>query len=1229
MKIKKALALLLALCLTLAMVPATAFAESETSGTCGKNLTWSFDESTGTLTISGTGAMTSSPWSNFKDQIIHINIEEGVTSIRDNAFGNCGRLLDVHLPETLRSIGGYAFSKCEKLSSIRIPDATKYFGFFAFYDCAELKRVDYSNLRNWCLIQFDSWYSNPLCNGADLYFDGVIARNIEIPDDFDGVGVCQFQGCASITNVTIPMGVTRINAIAFEGCKNLVSVSIPDTVNFIGDYAFESSGIKSLRIPDTVTVVSGNLCHWCYDLEEVTIGRDVTRIEGAAFNTCTSLERVKYRGDRPSYYGIVAFSFTPGIKEIYYPAGNASWQEYLAGYSGSSLYKAYSINDYYDGSYVKPPVDHGDTIVYNGHKYVRYDVDESLTWQEAKEYCETLGGHLATITSEAEQNAVESIVVGGKSDQYWLGAEKTYNRFSEGEWITGEPWTYENWVFSKDITHHNNLAMVRISNSDTINDARALGRWDIASGENYGFICEFDESLASLEPIDFLALSDLTFTNTNAPMGTTIREILKDKWNKQWYDTSFTYADIFERVADWTIAMKSSDENTNSDISKTGFFAYAFRNSLNEVVVAFRGSQPIFTEGAWADWWDNDLRMMFGGEGPQVRNAFNFYSSVLAEINPRDCVVTGHSLGGGLANIISAAFYCKCFSFDSAPFLDIGYWYLPEELANGFTGVNTYIMLDYSNEDDALVGNQSDEKIKPKKLVKNHFWDGASLGFYPHLVEALVREVSGKPELAEPTVTRISQNVINQYISIGFDTTKRSIMLGTSQRDIMSGLLSHWVGFWKKLPHKVFGGLGNDSITLDDANDWIAGGLGDDTINGGLGNDTYYYRKGDGLDTIDDFAGNDRIILSGFESDAKIDLKLNDENYVILNVDGEDIISINSSRSYPHLGIFGRDENSFILELKLETGERREIGDLEEYLTSFDYMFTKRVEIACPVDVEIFDKNTNEVVYTVQDGIEGNFYTDYGCFYVFQEEGSDEYAKVLDIVNGYDFRICGNNSGEMGVAAYDFIGNELSDPYIAFNVPVTPTMVATIEEVGEQKNLVIDYDGDGVTDSVVPLAAPVVVSFDANGGTGEMAEVSVAAGGAYKLPECGFIAPEGQTFQGWDVNGTVYAPGEKITVTENVTIKALWSAASGGVTPPSGESGGSQTPPTQGPVPTVTPPSTGGASGSTTAPSTRPTSPNDTPRTGDFSAPALWVCLMAASGLAAAVLAHTGKKKRK
>ena len=51
------ISILLAVCLIFGLLPVGVFAANPTSGTCGPNAKWSYDSSTKTLTISGSGTM--------------------------------------------------------------------------------------------------------------------------------------------------------------------------------------------------------------------------------------------------------------------------------------------------------------------------------------------------------------------------------------------------------------------------------------------------------------------------------------------------------------------------------------------------------------------------------------------------------------------------------------------------------------------------------------------------------------------------------------------------------------------------------------------------------------------------------------------------------------------------------------------------------------------------------------------------------------------------------------------------------------------------------------------------------------------------------------------------------------------------------------------------------------------------------------------------------------------
>ena len=74
---------------------------------------------------------------------------------------------------------------------------------------------------------------------------------------------------------------------------------------------------------------------------------------------------------------------------------------------------------------------------------------------------------------------------------------------------------------------------------------------------------------------------------------------------------------------------------------------------------------------------------------------------------------------------------------------------------------------------------------------------------------------------------------------------------------------------------------------------------------------------------------------------------------------------------------------------------------------------------------------------------------------------------------------------------------------------------------------------------------PVVctVKFDANGGTGTMADITSDSFSPVTLPLCGFTAPEGMQFAGWQIKGAdspTYQPGAALPVETDLTLIPVW-----------------------------------------------------------------------------------------
>ena len=137
--------------LFIALVFLPMVASADDSCTCGDNVTYTYVESTQTLTISGTGSMANysvngfAPWYSYSSKIIKAIIEDGVTRIGDYVFQDCSSLTSVTIPNSVTSLGSFAFHDCRSLTSVTIPNSVTSIGSNAFYYCNSLTSVTIPN----------------------------------------------------------------------------------------------------------------------------------------------------------------------------------------------------------------------------------------------------------------------------------------------------------------------------------------------------------------------------------------------------------------------------------------------------------------------------------------------------------------------------------------------------------------------------------------------------------------------------------------------------------------------------------------------------------------------------------------------------------------------------------------------------------------------------------------------------------------------------------------------------------------------------------------------------------------------------------------------------------------------------------------------------------------------------------------------------------------------------
>ena len=174
------------------------------SGSCGTNVTWSYNTINNKLTISGTGAManyTSSspaPWYSYRTSITNISIANTVTSIGDYAFSACSRAISVSIGTGVKSIGSNAFRGCSLLSGVTIPNGVTTIGEAAFYNCSNL-----------------------------VY--------ISIPEGVTSLGSNAFYGCTKLTWISIPSSVTTLGSHGLGSCSGITDIYVY-WMNTSGDY---------------------------------------------------------------------------------------------------------------------------------------------------------------------------------------------------------------------------------------------------------------------------------------------------------------------------------------------------------------------------------------------------------------------------------------------------------------------------------------------------------------------------------------------------------------------------------------------------------------------------------------------------------------------------------------------------------------------------------------------------------------------------------------------------------------------------------------------------------------------------------------------------------------------------------------------------------------------------------------------------------------------------------
>lgn len=403
--IKKAISILLVAVMVFGAAPLAGFvglelpelnlfstkAEAATySGTCGKNLSWSLNTSTGVLNITGSGAMTdfsySSPWYSYHSYIKAVNIPNGVTTIGNWAFFLCENLTNITIPNSVKAIGEEAFGSCYSLKTITIPNSVTSLGIGAFDTCYNLSSVTIPNsvitIGGNAFYDCNSLTSVTIPNsvttigtGAFYSCDGL--TNITIPNSVTTIGGYAFASCTNLKNVTIGNGVTTIGECAFTRCNKLASITIGNSVTTIGAGAFDScTSLTNVKLPDSVTTIAAGMFYSCTSLTSITMGKKVTAIGDSAFRYCSSLKSITIPNS-VTEIGWSTFGDCTAFTDVYYNGTEAQWKKITVDEGNEPLLNATIHYEKIKLISSKPA---------NGEKYFSLENDIVLTFnQDIKE----------------------------------------------------------------------------------------------------------------------------------------------------------------------------------------------------------------------------------------------------------------------------------------------------------------------------------------------------------------------------------------------------------------------------------------------------------------------------------------------------------------------------------------------------------------------------------------------------------------------------------------------------------------------------------------------------------------------------------------------------------------------------------------------------------------------------------------------------------------------------
>lgn len=248
--------------------------------------------------------------------IRRVNIPPQVKRLYFGTFSECSRLGVVNFSEGLEYIESGTFTNDKALKEVIIPASVNSLEN-GFIDNAGVEKLVFTDTEKELSMKVGNEYSGPWYNLPQLQ-SLYLGRPI-VTENWNGEGTVinnhLFSDLKKLETVTFGPTFHSIATAMFSGCTSMKQIDIPETVTEIYPSAFASSGLMSVTIPLSISLIEENTFYNCASLRSFELSPSVNTIGRCAFENCISLENI-FIGPEIKKIGSRAFAGINNVQKL-------------------------------------------------------------------------------------------------------------------------------------------------------------------------------------------------------------------------------------------------------------------------------------------------------------------------------------------------------------------------------------------------------------------------------------------------------------------------------------------------------------------------------------------------------------------------------------------------------------------------------------------------------------------------------------------------------------------------------------------------------------------------------------------------------------------------------------------------------------------------------------------------------------------------------------------------